>query len=430
MEKGEDGVTVVTLERAEGGPIGWVRDGVVILEVEEDSAAAKAGVKKSVKILSVNDKEVTSLNLWDTLEEAGNSAKLSFIEVRMDESHHEGKMFTHAEFLSMYAAEGEQKWKDAKEAAVTPTPTTEQETPKTMSRNHAFVFVKPHANTEKVRELVEREFAAKGINVTSQGEITGEEIDSNLFIDQHYYAIASKATILKPHELNVPADKFKEKFGLDWEESLAKGIVYNAMDACKVLEVDAEGLDKIWAETKKAGRLVKFGGGFYCGQIIVEGKEPIYAFNGFFMQMRSKFTTSGTSIHYYTVDFCPETTSWEDFRGKVLGPTDPADAPEGSLRRAVFNDWKALGLAEEPNVGDNAVHASASPFEALAERMNWLKTPVSEDPFGKELLTTVSEELIKEWSVDPQVCLSLLMRVPLAPPPPASNSQMQHSGSR
>eukprot|EP01063_Lacrimia_lanifica_P032029 TRINITY_DN53_c0_g1_i2.p1 TRINITY_DN53_c0_g1~~TRINITY_DN53_c0_g1_i2.p1 ORF type:complete len:110 (-),score=70.12 TRINITY_DN53_c0_g1_i2:133-417(-) len=61
-------------------------------------------------------------------------------------------------------------------------------------------------------------------------------------------------------------------------------------------------------------------------------------------------------------------------------------------------------MAEIPNVGDNAVHASASPFEGLAERMNWMKTPVAEDAFGKALLAAgVSEETIKAWSVDPQV---------------------------
>eukprot|EP01061_Rhynchopus_euleeides_P035613 TRINITY_DN5_c0_g1_i3.p2 TRINITY_DN5_c0_g1~~TRINITY_DN5_c0_g1_i3.p2 ORF type:complete len:308 (+),score=126.17 TRINITY_DN5_c0_g1_i3:85-1008(+) len=272
------------------------------------------------------------------------------------------------------------------------------------ARNHAFVFIKPHANTPKVRELVEQSFAAKGINVTGEGEITGEEIDQNQYIDQHYYAIASKATILKPNELNVPADKFKAKFGLEWKDALSQGVVYNAMDACKQLEVDAVGLDKIWAQAKKDGKLVKFGGGFYCGHLEVEGKSPIYAFNGFFMQMRSKFTTPGTSIHYYTVDFAPEKLSWSDFRGKVLGPTDPADAPEGSLRRAVFNDWEALGLSALPNVGDNAVHASASPFEGLAERMNWLKTPLSMDSFGKQLLNQgVDRKTVFSWSVDPQV---------------------------
>ncbi len=37
------------------------------------------------------------------------------------------------------------------------------------------------------------------------------------------------------------------------------------------------------------------------------------------------------------------------------------------------SNWKELGLGYEPTVGDNCVHASASPFEGLAERMNWLK---------------------------------------------------------
>jgi len=55
----------------------------------------------------------------------------------------------------------------------------------------------------------------------------------------------------------------------------------------------------------------------------------------------------------------------------VLGPTDPAKAPEGSLRNLLFKEWEQYGLKYEPNTGDNCVHASASPFEGLAERMNW-----------------------------------------------------------
>jgi len=60
-----------------------------------------------------------------------------------------------------------------------------------------------------------------------------------------------------------------------------------------------------------------------------------------------------------------------DFRGKLLGPTDPAEAPASSLRGKIAAQWEALGLAAAPDVGDNGVHASASPFEALAERLNW-----------------------------------------------------------
>lgn len=57
----------------------------------------------------------------------------------------------------------------------------------------------------------------------------------------------------------------------------------------------------------------------------------------------------------------------------MLGGTDPATAEAGSARRMILEQWKDLGLAEKPNVGDNGVHASASPFEAMAERVNWVR---------------------------------------------------------
>merc|ERR1719188_2637141 len=244
------------------------------------------------------------------------------------------------------------------------------------AKNSAFVFIKPHAVTDAVKSLVKAGLEAKGLTVRKEGSIKGEVIDKKKLIDQHYYAIASKATILKPDQLNVPEDKFKEQFGLTWKDALASGKVFNAMDGCKELGIDADALDKAWAKAKKDKKLVKFGGGFYCGLVEVEGKEPVYIFNGFFMAMRSKFTQPGTEIYYYSVQWDSTALSWADFRGKVLGPTDPAEAPAESLRGQILAKWKDLGLASEPNVGDNGLRASASPFEGLAERMNRLGTRV------------------------------------------------------
>ena len=215
-------------------------------------------------------------------------------------------------------------------------------------------------------------------------------------------AIASKATILKPAELNVPVDKFEAQFGLSWNEALAAGNVYNAMDGCEVLGITADEMDAEWAKCKKAKKLVKFGGGFYCGLIEMEGKPAIYVFNGFFMSMRAKFTVPGESIYYYTVEWEPDTLSWADFRGKVLGPTDPAEAPAGSLRGMIAAQWESLGLKSEPNVGDNGVHASASPFESLAERTNWLGAGLDELPFGVALLEVRSHFVTARL---PRVCL-------------------------
>jgi len=87
-----------------------------------------------------------------------------------------------------------------------------------------------------------------------------------------------------------------------------------------------------------------------------------------------------------------------------LGPTDPADAPSDSLRGAILAKWEELDLKSKPNTGDNGVHASASPFEGLAERMNWLGYRVDRDPFGRLLLKAgVTRKQVTEWSVDPQV---------------------------
>lgn len=125
--------------------------------------------------------------------------------------------------------------------------------------------------------------------------------------------------------------------------------------------------------------------------------------NGFFMSMRSNFVAPGASIYYFVVEWDSATLSWEDFRGKTLGPTDPATAPSESLRGMFMKNWSAYGLTSEPNVGDNAVHASASPFEALAEQMNWLEMKAADLDFGKLVLSVLDQATLDEWSKDPAV---------------------------
>jgi len=106
------------------------------------------------------------------------------------------------------------------------------------------------------------------------------------------------------------------------------------------------------------------------------------------------------------VQWPTERLSWASFRADVLGATNPADAEKGSVRRDILEGWESLGLASKPNVGENGVHASASPFEALAERMNWTGVPLREDAFGRGLLAAgVPAETIAAWTEDPQVAL-------------------------
>ena len=174
------------------------------------------------------------------------------------------------------------------------------------------------------------------------------------------------------------------------------------MEACKRFNCNADALNDAWQKAK----VVKLGGGFYCGLVTIKSVS-LYVFNAFFMTMRSKFVGPNDSIHCFEIQWSPAKLSWDDFRNKVLGPTDPADGPPGSLRKTILDNYAKLGLSSQPNKGDNGVHASASPFEGLAEKSNWLKRSVEQDSFGQALLDAgLSKETIEAWSVDPQVTLT------------------------
>jgi len=268
--------------------------------------------------------------------------------------------------------------------------------------NTALVFVKPHAAmNEKVRDVVKKQLEAAGCKITSSGEIVAERIDKENLVDIHYYAIASKAVLLKPDQLPVPADRFQEKFKITWESALEKGLCYNGQDAGKKFGLDAVALEKKWRAAKIDNKMIKFGGGFYCAEI-----DGCYVFNAFFMSMRSKYVEKGAMIYYMKVEFDPNTLNWADFRLKVLGTTDPSTAAKESIRGTLFADWESLGLESKLDTGDNGVHASASPFESLGERMNWCNEELKSDPFGQELLARgVSVETISAWTKDPQVLI-------------------------
>ena len=155
--------------------------------------------------------------------------------------------------------------------------------PTAVPRNSAFLFIKPHANTAATRALVRQKCASHGISVLTEGSLAGEKIDAEKLIDQHYYAIASKATILKPADLAVPVERFEKKFGISWAAALESSSAFNAMDACAELGVDVPTLDAMWKAATAAGDVIKFGGGFYCGRLSVDARgkpllKPLYVF--------------------------------------------------------------------------------------------------------------------------------------------------------
>jgi hypothetical protein len=266
--------------------------------------------------------------------------------------------------------------------------------------NSALIFIKPHANTQATRDLVIDKLNSANIRVLSQVDIGGKEIDERGLIDRHYYSIASKAIILPAKDIPVPPEKFFDAFGESWEQVLQEDRAVNAMEACQRFACSPSQLNDAWYKVPA----FKFGGGFYCARISINKKPELYVFNAFYMNMRSKFVGDDREIRCYVVEWDPEELSWTSFRQNVLGPTDPTEAPPQSIRRMIFDQYQSLDLKSEPNKSDNAVHASASAFEGLAEKMNWLDLDPENDAFGKLLLDSgLTKSTILEWTKDPQV---------------------------
>jgi hypothetical protein len=151
---------------------------------------------------------------------------------------------------------------------------------------------------------------------TGEGMLDAETIDKELLIDTHYGAIASKAVKLSPKELNVPdkgKEGFQKMFGISWEDALKSGKVLNAKEACAKFGVDGNEMENMWGKLDKSKEMIKFGGGFYCGKV-----GDVFVINGFYMSMRSAYTTPPAKIHYFTVQWPTDTLSWQAFRDEVF----------------------------------------------------------------------------------------------------------------
>ena len=85
-------------------------------------------------------------------------------------------------------------------------------------------------------------FQAKDIEIKQEGGIEAVEIDELMLVGRHY-SIVSKAALEKPTELNIHLRKIKEFFGVDGDEAVEVGKIFDAKDACEKVQIDADAMD-------------------------------------------------------------------------------------------------------------------------------------------------------------------------------------------
>lgn len=262
------------------------------------------------------------------------------------------------------------------------------------------MFVKPHAAAEAALQLVPDFLQQHGIRVLRSGHMDGTEILDRGIIDAHYAAIAGVGMLADMQDLRLSpeaSERFSSGFGDSVEEAVARGEVYSAATAMAALGVSAsELLDRCLAKGYE-----KLGPGLYAARLETPDGRPAYIFNGFYSRLREKYVTAKAKVHWFVVSFDATALSWSDFRGKVIGSTNPRDAPPGSLRAKFLESWQALGLDAEPDVQDNGVHASAGPLEALRERNIWLGDDPVRDPLGAALHARSEGDLVSKLCENP-----------------------------
>ena len=180
--------------------------------------------------------------------------------------------------------------------------------------------------------------------------------------------------------------KFQHEFKLSWQEALSFGIVYNAMDAMNYLKISKSELNSLWWRSPR----VQCNGGLHVGKIKVPDKPHIFVVNGFYPEMRSQYFEAESSIYYFNVAFDDKKLTWLDFRRNILGVDNPKTAGLYTIRGQIYHNWREYGLKTRPDVMDNGVHGSASPFEALIERMHWLDIQPDNDHYVSVFIFYIS----------------------------------------
>jgi nucleoside diphosphate kinase len=270
------------------------------------------------------------------------------------------------------------------------------------SLNRAVVLIKPHAVNDRTAEFVRQRLEQHGIAITRQGLLTGHDIAKDRLCDRHYATIARYATQWNADQVILTDERamaFEAKFGVPWSEAVRQGKVLNAAQAREALEASPEELQVTCDTSTK----IKLAPGLYVARFEA---ADLFVLNGFYLANRAKFTREEARVRWFTVEWDEAALTWADFRAKVIGPTNPTEAPVESIRGAILARWQELGLASVPTVSDNGVHASAGPLEGIAERGVWMGMALEEDPTATAALAAgVSASALRAALDNPVVTL-------------------------
>jgi hypothetical protein len=277
----------------------------------------------------------------------------------------------------------------------------------TSTSNRAFFFIEPHANTPPTIAFVQDWLSSQGFQPQLQASVSGELLLEKFKI---FYKEHSRVGLtLRCSEYSVShswKSAFHLKFGTSWSEALGRSYLYNAADCMKLFEVSAEELLRLWLAALSRGKVLMLDRHFHCGLLdSIPNKGTVICVNGYLPALLNQYSSPTASISCFNVEWpSDQIITWPEFLHRIIGDANPSQALGSSLRRIISSEWEELGLQSSLNLINNGVYASASAFEAFADRSLWLDAPWLEDPVGCQLYPLgLTPPVVSTWLTNPLI---------------------------
>lgn len=232
-------------------------------------------------------------------------------------------------------------------------------------RNQAFAFIKPHAvQSQAVATTLGDIFEDAGVSVSFTRRAIGPDLARSGVVDRHFGGVARGAAYDGGAPLETTEEgreAFKRLFNETWDGACGAGRVVGADFARERLK--GIGVKELCAEWADVGAVEV--GPDVCVAWFKDAER--YVVNGFYPAIRDAYLAPNAAVQLMLLDF---DMAWRDFHETVVGDEHPAAALEESIRGYLYDRAGVLEMLIDPV--DNILHASASPLDALAEKMTWL----------------------------------------------------------
>lgn len=231
----------------------------------------------------------------------------------------------------------------------------------TPMKNQMLFFFKPEVfltsseNWEQLTNNILSKIEDFGMRIHNLQVISGPFLAENDIMSNHYGVInklsnsASKSVsdsskIQFQNEYNIPFDK-AQVFG--GHEFLINFPQFTPLT-----------LDYLWQNLTTT----RLGSGCYCAELNLDGSK-CFLLNAFHPRQLSHFIEPGRII---LTAILSTDRDWKECRLDLLGSTDPYKAKIGSIRNYLLQNKESFSL-NYFSKGNNGVHLSAGPIEALVE---------------------------------------------------------------